>query len=104
MIQLFADTIDPASSAAGYYFTQGVLGISVIVLALVIRFMFKYYTGQLDVKDAKIEALQNARLDDNNKHSDDYREMAKNDQIVLSGNSQANELLAAKIEAVKGRH
>lgn len=95
-----ATPTDPAS----YYFTQGVLGVTVIILALVIRFMFKYYTDKIDVKDAKIEALQNARLDDNTKHADDYREMAKNDQIVLQGNSQANELLAGKIEAVRGRH
>ena len=102
MLSIFATTTpsDPAS----YYFTQGVLGITVVVLALVIRFMFKYYTEKLDAKDLKIEALQGARLDDNNKHSEDYREMAKNDQIVLQGNAQTNELLAAKIEAVKGRH
>lgn len=102
MIGVFAAATptDPAS----YYFTQGVLGVTVIVLALVIRFMFKYYTEKLDTKDLKIEALQNARLEDNTKHADDYREMAKNDQIVLSGNSQANELLAGKIEAVRGRH
>lgn len=107
MLQYFAEATaqaDPTSTAVGYYFTQGVLGVTVIVLALVIRFMFKYYTEKLDAKDLKLEGLNNARLDDNNKHADDYREMAKNDQIVLSGNSQANELLAAKIEAVKGRH
>jgi hypothetical protein len=105
VLQYFADatTADPVSSALGYYFTQGVLGISVIALAFVIRFMFKYYTGQIDIKDAKIDALQQARLDDNTKHADDYREMAHNDQIVMQGNSQANELLAAKIEAVKGK-
>jgi hypothetical protein len=101
MFSLFAATTTP--DPATYYFTQGVLGVSVVVMALVIRFMFKYYTDKLDTKDLKIEALQNARLDDNNKHSEDYREMAKNDQVVLQGNSQANELLAAKIEAVKGQ-
>lgn len=106
MLSLFAATAtnDPASSAIGYYFTQGVLGVTVIVLALVIRFMFKYYTGKIDEKDTKIDLLQNARLEDNKTHTADYREMAKNDQIVLSGNSQANELLAGKIEAVRGRN
>lgn len=106
MMEYFAATAaDPASSALGYYFTQGVLGITVVVLALVIRFLFSYYSKKIDEKDLKIEMLQNARLDDNKVHTTDYREMAKNDQIVLSGNSQANELLAAKIEAVKGeRH
>lgn len=106
MLQVFADAttaVDPISNTAGYYFTQGVLGVTVVVLAIVIRYIFKYYTDKLDVKDTKIEALNAALLDQNNKHADDYREMAKNDQIVLSGNSQANELLAAKIEAVKGQ-
>lgn len=96
-------SVDPASTAVGYYFTQGVLGVTVIVMALVIRFLFSYYTQKIDEKDAKIDLLQNARLEDNKAHTVDYREMARNDQIVLSGNSQANELLAAKIEAVKGK-
>lgn len=98
-----ATNADPASSAIGYYFTQGVLGVTVIVLALVIRFLFSYYTKKIDEKDAQIAALNLARLDDNKTHSTDYREMAKNDQAVLLGNAQANELLAGKIEAVKGR-
>lgn len=102
MFEVFAAT-DPATSAAGYYFTQGVLGVTVVVLALVIRFMFKYYTTKLDEKDQKIDLLQNARLDDNKTHTTDYREMAKNDQTVMSGITQAQELLAGKIEAVKGR-
>ena len=85
-----------------FYFTQGVLGISVVILALVIRFMFKYYTGKLDGKDAEIQALNAARLVDSNKHSDDYREMAKNDQGVMYSTSQAQQLLAAKIETAKG--
>lgn len=99
---LAATSTDPASSAIGYYFTQGVLGVTVIVLALVIRFLFSYYTKKIDEKDAKIDLLQNARLDDNKTHTTDYREMAKNDQAVLLGNAQSNELLAGKIEFVKG--
>ena len=105
MLSLFAATTqtDPSSTIIGYYFTQGVLGITVIVLALVIRFMFKYYTGKIDEKDTKIDLLQGARLEDNKTHTTDYREMAKNDQTVLLGNAQASELLAGKIEAVRGR-
>ena len=104
MDYLAATTADPASSAVGYYFTQGVLGVTVIVLALVIRFLFSYYTKKIDAKDEKIDLLQNARLEDNKIHTIDYREMAKNDQIILQGNSQTSELLAAKIETTKGRH
>lgn len=102
-MEYFAATSDPVTSAAGYYFTQGVLGVTVIVLALVIRFLFSYYTKKIDEKDAKIDLLQNARLEDNKTHTTDYREMAKNDQTVLLGNAQASELLAGKIEAVRGR-
>lgn len=101
---LAATTTDPAGNIIGYYFTQGVLGITVVVLALVIRFLFSYYTKKIDEKDAKIELLQQARLDDNKTHTVDYREMAKNDQAVLLGNAQASELLAAKIEAAKSRN
>lgn len=104
MIEYIAATnTDPATSAIGYYFTQGVLGVTVIVLALVIRFLFSYYTKKVDEKDAIIYALQNARLDDNKTHTIDYREMAKNDQTVLLGNAQASELLAGKIESVRGK-
>ena len=101
-MEYFAAT-DPATSAAGYYFTQGVLGVTVIVLALVIHFLFSYYTKKIDAKDEKIDLLQNARLEDNKTHTTDYREMAKNDQTVLLGNAQASELLAGKIESVRGR-
>ena len=88
---------DPTS----YYFNQGVLGVTVVVLALVIRFMFKYYTGKMDEKDLKIETLQKALVDSNVKHADDYRQMALNEQSVLSGITQTQELLAAKIETGK---
>lgn len=84
-----------------YYFTQGVLGVTVIALIITLRFMWNYFTKKIDEKDLKIELLQNARLDDNKVHVSDYREMAKNDQTVLLGNAQSMELLAGKIEAVK---
>lgn len=99
-----AEVADPVASAFGYYFTQGVLGITVVVLALVIRFLFSYFTKKIDEKDAEIKALNLARFEDGRSHSSDYREMAKNDQSVLLGTAQATELLSAKIEAVKGRH
>lgn len=90
---------DPIS----FYWTQGVLGVTVIALIIVIRFMWNYFTKKLDEKDVKIDTLQNARLDDNKVHTADYREMAKNDQAVLLGVSQTQELMAGKIEAVKGQ-
>lgn len=102
MLSYFAATTPP-NDPISYYFTQGVLGVTVIALIIVIRFMWNYFTKKIDEKDVKIDALQNARLEDNKTHTVDYREMAKNDQAVLLGNAQASELLASKIEAVKGR-
>lgn len=102
MLTTFAEVASaPANDPVTFYFTQGILGVTVIVLALVIRFLFSYYTKKIDEKDMKIELLQNARFDDNKVHVADYREMAKNDQTVLLGNAQSMELLAGKIEAVK---
>lgn len=95
--------VTPPSDPVSYYFTQGVLGVTVIALIIVIRFMWNYFTKKIDEKDLKIDLLQNARLEDNKIHTVDYREMAKNDQIVLAGNAQANELFAGKIEAVRGQ-
>ena len=102
-MEYIAATTTEVADPISYYFTQGVLGVTVIALIIVIRFMWTYFTKKIDEKDMKIDLLHNARLEDNKTHTVDYREMAKNDQIVLSGNAQANELLAGKIEAVRGR-
>lgn len=99
----FAQTTNSTPDVLGYYFDKGVLGITIIALIIVLRFMWNYFTKKLDAKDEEIRLLNNARLEDNKTHTIDYREMAKNDQIVLLGNAQANELLGAKIESVKGQ-
>lgn len=103
VLTTFAAAATPGTDPISYYFTQGVLGVTVVLLLLTLRFMWTYFTKKIDEKDLKIELLQNARLEDNKTHTTDYREMAKNDQTVLLGNAQAQELLAGKIEAVKGR-
>lgn len=84
---------------SNYFLTQGVLGVACLVLGIVIIYQQK----KIDRKDEKLEALYEARLLDGKNHIVDYREMARNDQEVLLGNSQTNQLLAAKIEAVKGK-
>lgn len=99
----FAQTTPTNPDLLGYYFDKGVLGITIIALIIVLRFMWNYFTRKLDAKDEEIRLLNNARLEDNKTHTIDYREMAKNDQVVLLGNAQANELLGAKIESVKGQ-
>lgn len=98
MFSLFAAT-DPGTGITNYLFTQGILGVVCVGLIIVVVYQQK----KLDKKDDKIEALQNARLDDNKTHSLDYRELAKDNQEVLQLNSQNSALLTAKIEAVKGK-
>jgi hypothetical protein len=66
-----------------YFFTQGILGVLVLVLAFV---CFKLYT--------KVQTLQDARLQD-------AKDVAKDVTTVLSANTTSNNLLAAKIESGK---
>lgn len=75
-----------------YLFSQGVLGVVCAGLIIVTI----YQQRKLDQKDATIQILNDNRLTD-------AKEVQKDLGTVLSGNSQANQLLAAKIEAVKGK-
>jgi len=94
----FAAT-DPSTGIFDFLFTQGILGVCLIAAIVVIVYQQK----KLDKKDDKIDTLHEARLTDNKTHTLDYREMAKDNQEVLQGNSQSNLILAEKIEVVKGR-
>lgn len=84
---------------SNYLLTQGVLGIAVLVLGIVVVYQQK----KLDRQDVEIRQGYKDRLDDNKLHAADYKEMAKDNQEVLQGNSQSNLILAEKIEVVKGR-
>lgn len=103
MLQYFAEVASQPTDPFSFYLDKGVLGLTIIALLIALRFMWNYFTKKLDAKDLEIQLLNNARLEDNKTHTIDYREMAKNDQTVLLGNAQAQELLAGKIEIVKGR-
>lgn len=98
MIDLFAAT-DPATGIFDFLFTQGILGVVCVGLIIVVVYQQK----KADKKDEKIDALNAQLLSENKSHTLDYREMAKDNQEVLQLNSQSNNLLAAKIEAVKGQ-
>ena len=98
MLNTFAAT-DPATGIFDFLFTQGILGVVAVGLIIVVVYLVK----KLDKKDEKIDALNAQLLTENKSHTIDYREMAKDNQEVLQGNSQSNALLAAKIEAVKGQ-
>ncbi len=71
------------NNPATYYFTQGVLGVTVVVLAIVVGKLY-----------SKVQELQEARLGD-------AKEVTKDVTTVLSANTQSNLLLAAKIETNK---
>lgn len=98
MFYLFAAT-EPAQGITDYLFTQGILGVVCIGLIIVVVYQQK----KSDKKDEKIEALNTLLLAENKLHTADYKTMAEKDQEVLQLNSQSNQLLAAKIEAVKGQ-
>lgn len=98
MFSLFA-VVDPSEGIFNYLFTQGILGVVCVGLIIVVVYQQK----KSDKKDEKIDALNAQLLSENKSHTLDYREMAKDNQEVLQGNSQSNALLAAKIEAVRGQ-
>lgn len=76
----------------GYFFDKG--GIFGVISAGLLWVVI-YQQRKLDKKDIAIQALNDGRLTD-------AKDVQKDLGTVLSGNSQANQLLAAKIEAVKG--
>lgn len=98
MLSYFAVT-DPQSGIFDYLFTQGILGVVCVALIIVVV----YQQRKSDKKDDKIDALNAQLLAENKSHTLDYREMAKDNSEVLQGNSQSIQLMAAKIEAVKGQ-
>lgn len=75
-----------------YYLTQGVLGVTVVVLIYVV---IKLY-NKGEAKQSRIDELQDLRLQDS-------KEVTKDVTAVLQGNTQSNLVLAAKIDAAKGR-
>lgn len=75
-----------------YYLTQGVLGVTVLVLIYVV---IKLYNKGED-KQTRIDELQDLRLQDS-------KNVTKDVTAVLQGNSQSNLILAEKIEASKRR-
>lgn len=73
-----------------YLFTQGVLGVVCLVLGTVCVKL----NSKNERLQTKIDGLQESRLQDS-------RDISKELTVILQANSQSNELLSAKIEAVK---
>lgn len=79
-------------SLSTYLFTQGVLGVACLVLGWV---CLKLY-NEVRRLYTRIEELQELRLQDSKEVSKDVTE-------VLRGNSEANRILAEKIEIGKSQ-
>lgn len=73
-----------------FYLTQGVLGVTVLILVFVVNKLY----NKVDQKQARIDELQELRLQDS-------KEVTKDVTSVLHGNSQSNLILAEKIDAAK---
>ena len=74
------------------------MALIIVTLAGVIIYLVK----KNDTQSTEIRDLNRLLLAENKSHTADYKEMAKDNQEVLQGNSQSIQLMAAKIEAVKG--
>lgn len=99
---VFAAT-DPATTLASGNILA-ILALIIITLAGVVVYLAKKLFDSQRDSALEIKELNKLIYAEEKAHTADYREMAKNNQIVLQGNSQSSELLAAKIEAVKDRH
>jgi hypothetical protein len=76
-----------------YLLTQGVLGLAVLVLGIVVV----YQQRKIDKRDARIEELHGLRLDDSMR-----REGIVTD--AMNKTSQSLLVVSEKIEIVKERH
>lgn len=102
MLSYFAATTDPVTAlSSGNYLL--LLAFIIVTLAGVIVALTRYFTKKLDSKDTEIRDLNKLIYTEGKAHTLDYREMAKDNSEVLQGNSQSIQLMAAKIEAVKGQ-
>lgn len=102
MLGIFAVADPQTTLASGNIYA--ILALIIVVLAGVVVYLSKKLFDNQRDGAAEIKELNKLIYASEKEHTADYREMAKNDQTVLQGNSQSNELLAAKIEAVKGSH
>lgn len=78
------------SDPATFYFTQGVLGVTVIVLGLVVRALWLELKAERAEKIAILKAWQQ-----------ETKEEGKVSIEALQGSSQAITYIAGKIEAAK---
>lgn len=100
-MQFFAATDPQAVLSSGNL--AAILALIIVTLAGVVVYLARKIDKQATDSAAEIKELNKLIFAEGKAHTSDYREMAKDNQEVLQGNSQSNALLAAKIEAVKGQ-
>ncbi len=79
-------------NAATYYFTQGVLGVTVVVLLYVCGKLY----NKTETQQKRIDDLQDLRLADS-------KEITKEVTQIIQSNAESNRILGEKIEIVKQR-
>lgn len=102
VLQTFAAT-DPGTGIFNYLFTQGVLGVVCVGLIIVVVYQQKKADRKEERYEGEIKALNALLVATIQAHANDYQEMAKDNQEVMSNSSHTLALFGEKIEIVKGR-
>lgn len=85
----------PIEGVTSFYFTQGVLGVTVVILGIVIALQDRRYRSDLKERDVIIAALQEKRVID---VTGQIREFLTTSQILLN---QMKELLNLEVSNQK---
>lgn len=93
--------MDPTQGVTSYLFTQGVLGIAVIVLGWVCLKLYNSRETERTAHALEVKQLQKEKEDIIEARRLESNATTEKVLTVLQGNSQSNTLLASKIEAVK---
>ena len=93
--------MDPSGGVTSYLFTQGVLGIAVIVLGWVCLKLYNSRETERTAHALEVKQLQKEKEDIIEARRVESNATTKEVLEVLQSNSQSNTLLATKIEAVR---
>ena len=94
--------MDPSAGLTSYLFTQGVLGFAVFVLGWVCIKLYNSRENDCTAHALEVKQLQKEKEDIIEARRVESNTTTKEVLSVLQTNSQSNNLLASKIEAVKG--
>lgn len=83
--------------------TIAILALIIVTLAGVVVYLARKLDTQARDSATEIKSLNAQLVAEIKTHSEDYKEMAKNDQAVLGNTSQTMAIFGEKIEVAKGR-